>query len=366
MRCAHCFHSEPIQRQPSLQGLIVWVACSLPALPHLFVLRHVFFSTFNLTDLLAMWFPAQVAFQWTTRVLTCLLQEHGKDAPEAPEPLIGQCNGDWIPALQKDHGEFCTNVVPDLEHLYRNLSRRSDLPSQSTLYIGYRTANPGINCRPTATGSAPTNGSGRPIPSLKFNNSSSPFRNDPHSLDADFLDFSICVVKKSWDLYAAIKSSPLLETPSFVWSTFSQALNEKHALRIALWKTCFQWETPCFGYFTIKNVCFLQLFLQPSSMIVGQWSITCFYSFALRHLLIAASEGQLFWSGSEGLAMLESQKAKAAAKKKAQAGRWELRKRGRLGACMAVHEVRRNALRMEGISSICMLHHIRWIWLKFS
>ena len=38
---------------------------------------------------------------------------------------------------------------------------------------------------------------------------------------------------------------------------------------------------------------------------------------------------------------------------------------GDLG-CMGVHEVRRNALGMEGISSICMLHHIRWIWLKFN
>ncbi len=47
MRCSHCLHSEPIRRQPSLQGLIVWVACSLPALPHLFVLRHVFFFYFQ-------------------------------------------------------------------------------------------------------------------------------------------------------------------------------------------------------------------------------------------------------------------------------------------------------------------------------
>ena len=64
---------------------------------------------------------------------------------------------------------------------------------------------------------------------------------------------------------------------------------------------------------------------------------------------------------------------KAAAAKKAKAGRRELEGRGRLGAWystlrgsfkslrgpMGIHELRRNAFRTEGISCICMVHHMK-------
>lgn len=48
---------------------------------------------------------------------------------------MGQVNGDWSPALRRDHEQFSTNVVTDLEHLYRNLSSRSDLPSQTNHFL---------------------------------------------------------------------------------------------------------------------------------------------------------------------------------------------------------------------------------------
>ena len=59
-----------------------------------------------------------IDFRWAQEVLRCMTFARGE---VLPRNLLPQVNGGWTVAPRKDLGGFCDFVLPELEHLHRNV-----------------------------------------------------------------------------------------------------------------------------------------------------------------------------------------------------------------------------------------------------
>ena len=77
----------------------------------------------------------KIGFRHLKELLRTMIHHKDLKAPEGE--LLYQANGDWTPALRKEHKDFVPYVLCDLEHHYRHIGKRQDLQIPTATFVKY-------------------------------------------------------------------------------------------------------------------------------------------------------------------------------------------------------------------------------------
>ena len=80
----------------------------------------------------------KIGFRHLNELLRTMIDYKGLKEPKAG--LLCQADGDWTPALRKEHKDFVPYVLCDLEHHYRHIGKRQVLGIPIGIFLRYNRA----------------------------------------------------------------------------------------------------------------------------------------------------------------------------------------------------------------------------------